>query len=142
MEYYTGNRSSGADGIAVAFYTDTSTNLPDGEYLGFVGGKGYGVELDTYYNYDDPYDNHIGLIQGNTHNHLTTASLPESEDGMWHTLTIDVTDNLCSVYVDGNLKFTYVIEYAGSGCFGISAATGSRRNLHAIRNINVIEKYE
>ena len=59
---------------------------------------------------------------------------------MYAVSTVSVTlYNQLMVYIDGNLKFTYVIEYAGSGCFGISAATGSCRNLHAVRNINVIE---
>ena len=140
LDYYTGvtNRDlGGADGIAIAFFADNAFTLPAGGSLGFDGCKGYGIELDTYSNSSDPSYNHVSLIKGNVSNHIKTAPLSESEDGKWHHLKIAVFDNICYVYVDGNLKISSEITHTGHTWLGIMASTGSGCNLHAVKNIYV-----
>ena len=142
LDYYTGlsdtygGREHGADGIAVAFYTNYAFSSPEGKEMGFSG-PGYGIELDTNCNPDlgDPSYNHISLIKGNAGNHLIQAELPESEDDMWHHLEIRVEDQICYAYIDGSLKLSYEIEETGYNYVGISASTGIFTNKHAVKNI-------
>lgn len=141
MDYFTGSKD-GADGMAVAFYANYDYVKSNGEGLGFNGCKGYGVELDTYRNSKDPSYNHIALIKNTVTNHLKTVALNESEDNLWHHLSITVEDSLCSVYVDSNLKFTYEVSSTDYGWIGISAATGASRNLHAVKNISISGEFE
>lgn len=142
LDYYTGSSDrelGGADGIAVAFYADHNYIMGKGEELGFNGSKGYGIELDTYYNYnrDDPNYNHIALIQESVGNHLVTEQLPESEDEQWHHLKVAVENGLCSAYIDETLKISHEVETTGYGWIGITASTGTGENLHAVKNIVV-----
>lgn len=142
LDYYTGVSDrplGGADGIAIAFYSNYDYQKGYGEELGFNGSNGYGIELDTYCNYaqNDPNYNHISLIKERVGNHLITERLDESEDGMWHHLKVEVQDLNCSVYVDDNLKFTYGVEPTGYGWIGITSATGTGTNKHAVKNISV-----
>lgn len=155
MDYYTGvpdRPLGGADGITVAFYADYNYTMGNGRQMGFYGSKGYGVELDTYYNWDyhdpdyknvgreDYYEtdyNHIGLVREVGSNHLITEKLPESEDGSWHHLKIELKNYVCSAYVDGKLKFSYQVEETGYGWIGITSATGRGNNLHAVKNISI-----
>ena len=142
LDYYTGSpdRSlGGADGIAIAFYADFNYEMTGGEELGFNGAKGYGIELDTYYNSrrGDPDYNHIALIQESVGNHLVTEKLPESEDEQWHHLKVTVEDGVCSAYVDNALKLSHEVKPTGYGWIGITASTGDGENLHAVRNVVV-----
>ncbi|OUP59405.1 Ig-like domain-containing protein [Butyricicoccus pullicaecorum] len=142
LDYYTGSpdRSlGGADGIAIAFYADFNYEMVGGEELGFNGSKGYGIELDTYYNSHrgDPDYNHIALIQESVGNHLVTEKLPESEDEQWHHLKVTVEDGVCSAYVDNALKLSHEVKPTGYGWIGITASTGDGENLHAVRNVVV-----
>ena len=138
LDYYTGtNKDSGADGITIAFYADQNYELLDGRDMAFYGSKGYGVELDTFRNeiYNDPDYNHIALVREKGDNHLVIEALPESEDGAWHHLKVTITSGECSVYVDGNLKFTYEVEPTGYGGIGITSATCAGKNEHRVKNI-------
>ncbi|MBQ8398427.1 MAG: hypothetical protein IJX08_00500, partial [Clostridia bacterium] len=144
MDYYTGctNRSyGGADGIVVAFYADQpSEMIHNGLDIGFSGCKGYGIELDTYYNSErsDPYQtNHIALIKESAGNHIASGELPESEDEQWHHLKIVVKDGICEAYVDGVLKISNPVEKTEYTRLGITSATGAGHNLHAVKNISV-----
>ena len=155
MDYYTGvsdRPEGGADGITVAFYADYLYNMGQGQEMGFYGSQGYGVELDTFYNpdYQDPdYQNignrlwygpeynHIGLVYEVGSNHLVTERLPESEDGTWHHLKIELKNYVCTVYVDGEEKFSYQVQSTGYGWIGITSATGNGTNLHAVKNISI-----
>ncbi len=150
FDYYTGiddvTYKNGADGIAVAFYSDHNYKMGLGEELGFNGSKGYGIELDTYCNsgQSDPDYNHISLIKETVGNHLITERLDESEDDEWHHLKVEVKDYHCAVYVDNNLKFNYDVESTGYGWIGITSATGDWKNKHAVKNISIAgeEDYE
>ena len=140
LDYYTGTgnrRLGGADGIAVAFYADYDYIMTGGEEMGFNGSKGYGIELDTYQNSnrEDPNYNHIAMIKESVGNHLVTASLPESEDERWHHLKIVVEYGVCTAYVDGEKKLDHKVEKTGHGWIGITSATGSGENRHAVKNI-------
>ncbi|MCD8048373.1 MAG: hypothetical protein LUG52_02005 [Clostridia bacterium] len=139
FDYYTGNDSNGADGIAFIFYGDCNYTLVAGQDMSFSGCKGYGVELDTYRNsdYNDPSYNHIALVKNSTKNHLATAKLTESEDGNWHNLRVVVSDGVMYAYVDDVLKITYEVSETGYGGIGISAATGDGTSEHYVKNISV-----
>lgn len=144
LEYYTGSSDrplGGADGITVAFWAEYGYTLPNGADMGFTGSQGYGIELDTYYSgnnrYFDPQYNHIGLVKESSRNHIATAPLPESEDEQWHKLKIVVKDNICSAYVDGTLKLQNEVTPTGHNWLGITAATHSGTNLHAVRNMHL-----
>ena len=147
LDYYTGSSDrslGGADGIAIAFYADFNYEMAGGEELGFNGSKGYGIELDTYYNSHrgDPDYNHIALIQESVGNHLVTEKLPESEDEQWHHLKVTVEDGICSAYVDNALKLSHEVKPTGYGWIGITASTGTGENLHAVKNVAVTHEQE
>ena len=136
LDYYTGSKN-GADGIVVAFYAQSNYTPSLGGSIGFDGCSGYGIEIDTYRNTEtgDPWGNHIALIQGWAGNHLSTLNISEAEDGNWHHLKIDVQNGICNAYIDGSLRISHPVEKTGYDWIGITAATGSARNLHAVKNI-------
>ena len=143
MDYYTGRvhgSYGGADGIVVAFYADATRERKSGLDIGFSGCAGYGIELDTYYNSErnDPHKyNHIALVKGTVGNHLASNLLPESEDEQWHHLKVEVKDGVCNAYVDGVLKISVSVDKTGHQWLGITSATGSGYNLHAVKNISL-----
>ncbi len=147
LDYYTGSKDrelGGADGITVAFYADYDYVMRGGEQLAFTDSKGYGIELDTYCNaltQNDPEYNHIALIKEKTSNHLLEAELLESEDEQWHHLEVEVKDNICTAYVDGNQKLSHEVESTGYDWLGITAATGTGQNLHQVKNISIKIEY-
>ena len=144
LDFYTGhgtytNSYGGADGICVAFYADGSKTGAEGGGLGFEGCGGYGVQIDTFYNseHKDPSYNHIAIIRETISNHLTLADATSfTEDGKWHHLRIVNRDSVCTVYVDGERVLRQEgVEPNGQYQIGISAATGSGYNFHAVKNI-------
>lgn len=142
MDYYSGvtDRSlGGADGLVVAFYANNEFSLPNGGTMGFNGCKGYGVEIDTYYNseHNDPSGNHVALIKEQVRTHIGAASLPQSEDGQWHHLKVEVIDAQCRIYVDNELKLAREVEKTGYSWLGVTSATGNGCNLHAVKNIAI-----
>lgn len=148
MDFYTGHADhvdsyGGADGICVAFYAKGGQAGEQGQGLGFDGCGGYGVEIDTYQNSDenDPKNNHIAIIQGTVGNHVQVADASGfTEDGKWHHLQITNRRGVCTVFVDG----TQVLQQAdvtpnGQYEIGITGATGSGYNYHAVKNIELDE---
>ena len=144
MDYYTGSEDrvyGGADGIVVAFYANKEYQQQSGLDIGFTGCQGYGIELDTYYNIqrDDPSrNNHIALVKERVANHIVYSDLAEAEDEQWHHLKIVVENGVCEAYVDGVLKISSEVEKTGYQYLGITSATGEGNNLHAVKNITVI----
>ena len=144
MDYYTGSEDrvyGGADGIVVAFYANKEYQQQSGLDIGFTGCQGYGIELDTYYNSqrDDPsQNNHIALVKERVANHIVYSDLAEAEDEQWHHLKIVVENGVCEAYVDGVLKISSEVEKTGYQYLGITSATGEGNNLHAVKNITVI----
>lgn len=143
MDYYTGcvqGSYGGADGIVVAFYADATKERESGLDIGFSGCAGYGIELDTYYNYarNDPHQsNHIALVKKQVGNHVVSSLLPESEDEQWHHLKVEVENGTCNAYVDGILKISAPVKKTGYQWLGITSATGDGYNLHAVKNISL-----
>ena len=143
LDYYTGNHN-GADGISVIFYNEKNYSSGVGGSIMQEGVNGYIVELDTYYNseYSDPTtQNHIS-INKSPKEHLVWDLLPESEDDNWHNLVIEVINETCSVYVDGQLKVSYKTSYTSYGNLGIVASSADFYNKHAVKNITIIDDYE
>ena len=155
FEYYISDgqhtESYGADGIAIAFYSNFGYEVAQGGSLGYSGFGGYAVELDTYYNSDngDPSAKHIALLNGKASSHITSASLPEAEDGQWHRIKVVVEGTTLKAYIgeagqpiaeDAEPRITYsnIVVGKDGGWIGITAATGGSRNKHAVRNIEIV----
>lgn len=138
MDYYTGVNDrpcGGADGITVVFFA----KAPVGGAGERKFADGYGLELDTYQNYQlsDPSYNHIALVKDSSGNHLADQPLPEAEDGTWHHLKLEVADGNCTAYIDGSIRLTHSVSSTGYGWLGITASTGSGTNLHTVSNITL-----
>lgn len=148
LDFYTGHADhvdsfGGADGICVAFYAKGGQTGDEGQGLGFNGCGGYGVEIDTYYNYvtNDPKNNHIAIVQERVSNHLQTADATAfTEDGRWHHLKVENRHGVCTVYVDG-VQVLQQADVVPNGQYeiGITAATGDGCNYHAVKNIQLTE---
>ncbi len=137
FDYYSGCRiDGGADGLAVVFYNKDNLATGNGGAIMYKGITGYAVELDTYTNSEPTDHNHISINKSQTE-HLSWDLLPESEDGLWHTLDVAVINDVCYVFVDKYLKLNYKTPTTGYGYLGITSATGASKNLHAVRNIQV-----
>ena len=137
FDYYSGCRiDGGADGLAVVFYNKDNLATGNGGAIMYKGITGYAVELDTYTNSEPTDHNHISINKSQTE-HLSWDLLPESEDGLWHTLDVAVVNDVCYVFIDKNLKLCYKTPTTGFGYLGITSATGASKNLHAVKNIQV-----
>lgn len=146
LDFYTGHEDhvdsyGGADGICVAFYAKGGQTGAEGQGLGFEGCGGYGVEIDTYKNGHDPANNHIAFIREKVSNHLQIEDATAfTEDGKWHHLQITNRRNVCTVYVDGAQVLQMDgVEPNGQYEIGITGATGSGCNYHAVKNIELTE---
>ncbi len=137
----------GADGITFAII-DTSNGLNaiggSGGDLGYGGiaGNSLAVELDTYSNPIEPSSDHIGIDLNGSVTSLTTAGVPNLEDGNWHHVEVDfdISQKTISVYLDGTL---YIDNYVVSGFtpfnayFGFTGGTGYYTNYQEIDNVNI-----
>ncbi|WP_077214994.1 L-type lectin-domain containing protein [Bacillus dakarensis] len=135
---YLSGGGSGADGLVFMFLKERSAGSSGG-YLGFNGGKGYGIEFDSYSNFADPSANHIALIKDHTENHLEFANTPITEDNAWHDVKVEATKSGITVYVDGEVVLTHEVEVEFDETFtnaGFSASTGTYNNRHVIKNIS------
>ncbi len=148
LDFYTGHADhvdayGGADGICVAFYAAGDQVGEEGEGLGFNGCGGYGVEIDTYQNSGrgDPVYNHVAILEGTVSNHLQIADASAyTEDGKWHHLEVVNRRGVCTVYVDGAQVLQQEgVEANGQYEIGVTGATGSGYNYHAVRNIQLTE---
>lgn len=148
LDFYTGHADhvdshGGADGLCVAFYAKGDQTGAEGEGLGFDGCGGFGVEVDTYYNSGrrDDRNNHVAIVKDTVSNHLQSVDATSfTEDGQWHSLKIQNRNNVCTVYVDG-VQVLQQEDVAPNGQYeiGITAATGSGCNFHAVKNIQLTE---
>jgi len=137
-----GGLNGGADGLTFAFVRSYDYIGQGGTYLDF-GGEGYGVEFDTYpfENPGDPQEHHIGLLEYDVYNHLTTAVIPGGlRDNSWRHIRIVFTSGQITVYYDGKevISNYSIPDYAVfTGYFGFTAATGGGYEWHAVRNIRI-----
>jgi hypothetical protein len=139
---------SGADGISVtALDVARMTSFVGltGGGIGYVGMPGWTVEVDTWHNgeYNDPTtEDHVSVhVDGVPNNVLAWATLPEMEDGNWHTMDLSVSGIRVTVAIDGT---TYIDQDVPqitpfSAYVGFTAATGGATNYHLIDALEVTE---
>jgi Bacterial lectin/Domain of unknown function (DUF6531) len=151
---YLGARTDqwGADGIVFAFQSAGTGALGNlGGQFGYGGiAPSFGVELDTYYNYEynDPtdafgfgYNSHLGIVEnGNvTHHGLPFDTRVSFEDNQEHWLRVvwQAEEKTFSVYWEGVKLLTYTRDvvneiFGGNSLvwYGLTAATASGSNLH------------
>ena len=143
------------DALIMFFYTPNNSTLL-GSGPASQSNSGYGIEFDGWPNWPsdfvglngglinpptgDPYDNHIGLIEGSVGNHLVyTANDPRVSDYIWHHVTIQVDGSSVSVYVDDGLVLqwngTLNRNYSGFGFAGLTG--GGATNYHIIDDFSI-----
>lgn len=147
---YLGNVDSGADGITLAFRNPASGTLGvGGGSLGYgksggSGGVGQSValELDTAQSSSaDPAADHLAFNSNGSvdHNLGSPISLPNLEDGAYHTVRLvwTASSQNAAIYVDGTLRASGAIDiatYTGTAkpIWGFTGATGSASNLQKV----------
>jgi hypothetical protein len=127
---------SGADGLVCAFFADSNISSANGGLLNFS--NGYGIELDTYQNFNDSPNPHIALIYGDTYSHLISVDDARINDDSWHKINLRVMGNTVTVSIDGDIVIEYTsvsgIDRTNRYMF-FAAATGVATNNHYIRNV-------
>lgn len=145
FEFYASG-GSGADGLSVTALDTTRMTTyvgTTGGGIGYGGLPGWSVEVDTWYNseYADPTtEDHLSLIlNGNVYSPIVSATLPEMEDGAWHTMSVSVLDKRMTVAVDGTTYIDQDIPVLSSfpAYVGFTAATGASTNYHLIDALEV-----
>lgn len=144
-------RLGSGDGVGFMLQTSGETVVGEpGGGLGLAGLDGYGVEFDTYNNFDcaDSSDNHVGvddLARPCEEGVLSSLGQAESSvalgDGEFHTARIEFDAGEVSVSVDGELQiqpFAISDFPVGSRFFyGFGAATGAAFARQEIRNVRI-----
>lgn len=140
FSYYAGegrdDSFGGADGIVLNFSSKTGIG-DQGGAIGFTGE--YGVELDSYpHNYGDPSGKHIAIIRESASEHIVSRLDDRVDDSAWHNVVVKYNNKTMQVYLDGSM----VLERSGIKLekevyVGLTAATGSGKNKHYIKNFNI-----
>lgn len=145
MFYVSGG--SGADGFSL---TALDVNRMSGFVgstgggIGYAGMPGWSIEVDTYYNSNDPTSaDHVAFaFDGAVGSPVIWSPLPEMEDGQWHTMRVQVNAPHVLVEIDGTVYLDQNIS--GNLNFpayiGFTAATGSLTNYHRIDALTVTEQ--
>ncbi len=145
FEFYVSG-GSGADGISLtALDVDRMSSFVGGTGggIGYYGLPGWSIEVDTWYNseHSDPTsEDHLSFhIDGDINTPLAWATLPDMEDGAWHTASVSVIGPHVTVAIDGT---TYIDTDIGglvpfSAYVGFTAATGGATNYHLIDALSV-----
>ena len=138
---------SGADGLSVtALDTTRMTGFvgSTGGGIGYGGLPGWSVEVDTYYNAVDPTTaDHVSVhMDGDSNTPVAWATLPEMEDGKWHTMSVTVSGTWMTVTIDGTAYLDQTISQLSNfpAYVGFTAATGSLTNSHLVDALQV-EKF-
>ncbi len=150
---YSGpNTGTGADGMTMFFYKNTSYTPTGGGSLGFQdldtttnsGHQGYGLEFDGYQNVEhgDPNDQHVALIQNNVATHIQPITNFQFEGGCnpgcYHAVNLEVFETKMFVYIDGYYQNTIPHSFSRTQSgFGFSAGTGGLSNYHRIDYVRV-----
>jgi len=135
FDYKIGGGSS-ADGIMLAFFAEKDSVTQDGGYLNFDGCGGYGLELDTYINYSNTSNAHVGIVRDTVSNHLVTVDEPRIDDEQWHTAALSVSGNHLVFTIDGDVVIDKTIEFDKTYRYiYFAASTGSYTDNHYIRNV-------
>lgn len=154
---YLGNRTCGADGLALVFQNSSPTAI--GWY---GGGLGYGgikkslaIELDTWKNKDigDINGNHIGFSESGDIRSKAQYELPsalESDREIPVTVVWDYKGNnkaTVKVGIMGKV-YTYEVEsvsslFGGTEAYlGFTGATGGERNLQYVKDVQITQEGE
>lgn len=143
FEFYVSG-GTGADGISLtALDVDRMTSFvgDTGGGIGFRGLPGWSIELDTYYNGHDPTSaDHLSFhIDGDMNSPVAWATLPDMEDGAWHSAAVAVVGSHVVVSIDGTTYMDTTIDELTpfSAYVGFTAATGSLTNYHLIDALSV-----
>lgn len=140
FSYYAGegrdDSFGGADGIVLNFSSKTGIG-DQGGAMGFAGE--YGVELDSYpYNSGDPSEKHIAIIHERASNHIVSRQDDRVDDSVWHHVVVKYKNGTMQVYLDGSAVLERSgIELENEVYVGLTAATGSGKNKHYIKNFNI-----
>lgn len=138
---------TGADGLSLtALDADRMTGFvgSTGGGIGYQGLPGWSIEVDTWYNgeYGDPTEeDHISFHLDGDYTVLAWATLPEMEDGAWHSMSVVVSGTHVTATIDGvtYLDFDAPRSLAFPAYVGFTAATGSVTNFHLIDALVVTE---
>lgn len=137
---------SGADGLSVTALDTTRMSGfvgSTGGGIGYGGLPGWSVEVDTWHNpelSDPTAEDHVSLIlDGYPYTPLVSATLPEMEDGAWHTMSVTVVDAWMTVVID---DVTYIDQSVPEltsfpAYVGFTAATGAATNYHLVDALEV-----
>ena len=138
---------SGADGFSLtALDVDRMTGFvgSTGGGIGYAGMPGWSIEVDTYYNSNDPTPaDHVAFaFDGAVGNPVIWTPLPEMEDGQWHTMRVEVNAPHVLVEIDGTVYLDQNItgNLNFPAYIGFTAATGSLTNYHRIDALTVTEQ--
>ena len=145
MFYVSGG--SGADGFSL---TALDVNRMSGFVgstgggIGYAGMPGWSIEVDTYYNSNDPTSaDHVAFaFDGAVGSPVIWSPLPEMEDGQWHTMRVEVNAPHVLVEIDGTVYLDQNItgNLNFPAYIGFTAATGSLTNYHRIDALTVTEQ--
>ncbi len=140
---------SGADGLSVtALDASRMTGFvgSSGGGIGYAGLPGWSIEVDTWDNgrsVDPTADDHVALhIDGSGGYPVQWATLPEMEDGNWHTMSVRVLGTHIWVSIDG-VVYLDVDEPSLTSFpayIGFTGATGAVTNYHLIDAL-MVEEY-
>ncbi|MFH1466217.1 MAG: MopE-related protein [Pseudomonadota bacterium] len=134
---------SGADGLALAFLSETDPTLVGGTGggIGYRGLDGYVVEFDTYYNSTtDPNGNHVALVEAATQAHIASdTSIPTLEDAGEFAVEVWYDEGDVEVWLDGTLYLTSTITGTAPAdwLMGFTASTGSLTNYHRVDDVEI-----
>ena len=140
FEFYVSG-GSGADGMSLtALDVDRMSSFVGGTGggIGYYGLPGWSIEIDTWYNsvHSDPTSaDHLSFhIDGNINMPVAWVTLPEMEDGAWHTAAVSVIGNHVTVAIDGTTYMDTIIDGLTpfSAYVGFTGATGAATNYHLI----------
>lgn len=152
-ELYLGTQDAGgADGIAFVVQPISNDEGTLGGGIGYSGiSPSLAIEFDTWWNSgNDPIqEDHVALIADgeplvmSAHNaYIPYVGVDNLEDGQWHPISIgwDGADNTFSLYLDGDLIFSTVLDIPNlffdgdpNLYWGFTAATGGANNLQQVR---------
>jgi len=144
---YCATEGSGvnADGFTAMFTKEKGQLGGLGNAIGvYESDDTYAVELDSYFdgmgNDNDPFYQHVAIIQGNHTNHLTTHRCDVVADGKWHKVRISYKDKKMEVYVDNQKYLTQdEFELPADVYFSITSSTGSQFNVQKVKNVSVAQ---
>ncbi len=142
---FFGDSEDGADGIVFVIQNQCLVAGTAGVGIGYQGmlGNSLGVEFDSFRNIggttNDPVEDHIGIHQNGSVNHLTNIAGPVQmsatqtnvEDNLWHGFAIvyDPGTFTLDVYFDGSLRLSTNVDVptvlgTSFSYWGFTSATG------------------